>query len=245
MPTPSPVVSLRCEHELRARGVRLECSQGESEAERDGRIESALVELFREQGSKSAFDDLYEHSRASVLDWLRWRVRVAGSRLDPLALLQDTFVNVFLYAHSYRPGERGGFRAWVRTIAANVVRRAQSRFGARGLSMDAQGAPEFADRGLGPARGAADLEEAVELRSTWRLFLAHYLRAFSTLRDRDRRALELVELEGRSYAEAAAELGVGGSNMKMIMLRARQRLCAALRLSLGLQPPLQRVRASA
>jgi DNA-directed RNA polymerase specialized sigma24 family protein len=47
--------------------------------------------------------------------------------------------------------------------------------------------------------------------------------------------LELVEVEGQSYAEAAAQLGVSGSNMKMIMLRARQRLVAALRRSLGLE----------
>jgi len=245
MPTTSPAVSLRCALELRARGVSLECSPRESEAERDERVDTALMELFWERGSKSALDDLYEHSRARVLDWLHWRVRGAGSRLDPLALLQDTFVNVFLYAQSYQPGKRGGFRAWVRTIAANVVRRAQFRADARWLSMDAEGAPELADGGLGPARGAADVEEAEELRSMWSLFLAHYLQAYATLRARDRRALELVELEGRSYAETAAELGVGGSNMKMIMLRARQRLCTALRLSLGLEPALQRVRESA
>ena len=245
MPTPPLAASLRCEFELRARGVCLECSRGESEAERDERVDTALMELFQAGRSKPAFEDLYEHSSARVLDWLRWRVRVAGARLDPLALLQDTYVNVFRYAGSYRPGERGGFRAWVRTIAANVVRRALSRSGRPWISMDSEDAPEVADGALGPVRRAADVEEAGELRATWSLFLAHYLQAFATLRARDRRALELVELEGRSYAEAAAELGVGGSNMTLSMLRARQRLCTALRVSLGLDPALQAVRRSA
>jgi DNA-directed RNA polymerase specialized sigma24 family protein len=41
-------------------------------------------------------------------------------------------------------------------------------------------------------------------------------------------ALELVELEGLSYAEAGARLHVGISNMKMIMFRARRRLRAKI-----------------
>jgi len=242
--SPSPRI-FRSQTLLLERGVALDCLPGESEPEREDRIDTALMELFQRERSEPCFSDLYEHASARVLDWLRWRVRVAGARLDPLVLLQDTFVNVFRYAGSYRPGERGGFRAWVRTIAANVVRRAQSRAGVRWVSMDAEDAPEVADGGLGPVRRAADVEETGELRATWSLFLAHYLRAFATLRERDRRALELVEVEGRSYAEAAAELRVGGSNMKMIMLRARQRLCAALRVSLGLEQDLQPMRRSA
>lgn len=245
MPTPTSPLYLRCDLTLRERGVCLDCLPGESETERDDRIDTALMELFREARAQLAFEDLYEHSSGRVLEWLRWRVRIAGARLDPLALLQDTFVNVFRYAASFRPGERGGFRAWVRTIAANVVRRAQSRAGVPWLSTDADDAPELLDRGQGPVGRAADGEETARLRATWSLFLAHYLRAFATLRERDRRALELVEIEGRSYAQAAAELGVGGSNMKMIMLRARQRLCAALRVSLGLGQDLQPARRSA
>ena len=245
MPTLPPPLNLRCEALLRTRGVVLDRLPGEGESERDDRIDTALMELFRAERCQASFEDLYEHSSARVLEWLRWRVRVQGARLDPLALLQDTFVNVFRYAGSFRPAERGGFRAWVRTIAANVVRRALSRSGTPWLSMDAEGAPELVDRGHGPVRRLADVAEAGELRTTWSLFLAHYLRAFASLRARDRRALELVEVEGRSYAEAAAELGVGGSNMKMIMLRARQRLVLALRVSLGLEQDLRTVRQSA
>ncbi len=245
MPTLPRHLNLRCEALLRTRGVVLDSLPGECESERDNRIDTALMDLFRDGRCKASFDDLYEHCSARVLEWLRWRVRVQGKRLDPGALLQDTFVNVFRYAASFRPAERGGFRAWVRTIAANVVRRAISRSRTRCLSMDAEGAPELVDRGHGPVRRLADVEEAGELRTTWSLFLTHYLRAFASLRARDRRALELVEVEGLTYAAAAAALGVGGSNMKMIMLRARQRLVLALRVSLGLNQGLQTVRRSA
>lgn len=237
--------NLRCEALLQARGIVLERQPEESELERDDRIDTALMALFQAERCQASFEDLYEHSSARVLEWLRWRVRVQAARLDPVALLQDTFVNVFRYAGSFRPAERGGFRAWVRTIAANVVRRALSRTGTSWLSMDAEGVPELVDGGHGPVRRLAEVEEAGELRTAWSLFLAHYLRAFASLRARDRRALELVEVEGRTYAEAAAELGVGGSNMKMIMLRARQRLVVALRVSLGLEQDLRSVRRSA
>jgi RNA polymerase sigma factor (sigma-70 family) len=198
-------------------------------------VETALMAQFQLQRSEAAFTALYERSQAAVLDWLRWRIRQHGVRLDPQVLLQDTYINVFKYAGSFRAGERGGFRAWVRTIAANVVRRALSKLGRPWVSTDAESAPELTDPRQGPLACAAAGEETRELAAAWSLFLAHYARAFAMLRERDRRALELVEVEGQSYAQAAAALGVSGSNMKMIMLRARQRLVAALRRSLGLE----------
>jgi RNA polymerase sigma factor (sigma-70 family) len=206
-----------------------------ADAEDSDQVETALMAQFQTQRSEAAFTALYERSRAGVLDWLRWRIRQHGVRLDPQALLQDTYVNVFRYAGSFRAGERGGFRAWVRTIAANVVRRALSKLGRPWVSTDSDSAPELLDPRQGPLACASAGEETRELAAAWSLFLAHYVRAFATLRARDRRALELVEVEGQSYAEAAAQLGVSGSNMKMIMLRARQRLVAALRRSLGLE----------
>ena len=41
-------------------------------------------------------------------------------------------------------------------------------------------------------------------------------------------ALELIEVQGLSYAEASTRMRVGLSNMKMILFRARQRIRAAI-----------------
>ena len=66
------------------------------------------------------------------------------------------------------------------------------------------------------------LEEEL-LGARW-ILLAHYARAWSSLRPRDREALSLVEVEQQSYQQAAERLGVGASNIKMVVFRARQRL---------------------
>ena len=69
-------------------------------------------------------------------------------------------------------------------------------------------------------------EEEDELKRAWVLLLLHYAQAYQLLSPRDRRALHLIEVEGLSYSEAGKHLGVGRSNMKMIMFRGRKRLRA-------------------
>ena len=223
------------ERELAARGL-YETSAESHETTGDAgsdRLDTALMTLFRDTGRREVFDALYGSARASVYEWLRWMVREQQARLDPLDLLQDTFVNVYRYAASFRPESGAGFRRWVRTIAANVVRRARAATPRRWVSATAELAPELEDRQPGPALRLVEGEETRALRVAWANFLVLYAEGFARLSPRDRRALELVELEGRSYSEAAEELGVGPSNMKMIMLRARRRLAVHLRDALG------------
>ena len=75
-----------------------------------------------------------------------------GSDADPQELLQDTFVNIYRYAGSFREDGGRTFRAWARTIAANVVRRARLR-GRPTLSFEAMpsGTQEPADVHDGPS----------------------------------------------------------------------------------------------
>lgn len=205
------------------RGVRLDRVPGEGARARAERLDTELMALFRDTGSDEAFEALYTHARERVSEWIRWLVRQRRSGLDPVDLLQDTFVNVYRYPGSFRDDGGASFRCWVRTIAANALRRALTVAARPGtLELHAGSDPE--DTARGPVRVAEETEELGALRESYALFLAHYQRAFAQLSPRDRRALELVEVEGRTYADAAGVLGVGSSNMKMIMLRARRRL---------------------
>jgi DNA-directed RNA polymerase specialized sigma24 family protein len=124
---------------------------------------------------------------------------------------------------------------WVRTVAANVLRRAAQRRSRFSLQELPEGLQEPADRGAAPLRRLLDGEECRRLEQAWVLFLLHYARAYGALRERDRRALELVEVRGLSYAETGARLRVGPSNMKMIMFRSRQRIVHRMRLGMGLE----------
>ena len=183
-----------------------------------------LMARFRDSRSLEDFERLYAETRLGVLNWVRSLLRQGNARLDAHELLQDTFVNVFRYPSSFRDEAPSSFRVWVRTIAGNVVRRARAKLPREATFELPEGTVEPASHAAGPAL-QADMSEAAErLGRAYGLLLACYAEAFEQLAARDRRALELVEVEGLAYVDAAAELGVRPSNMKMIVFRARRRL---------------------
>jgi DNA-directed RNA polymerase specialized sigma24 family protein len=132
---------------------------------------------FRETREEGAFSALYDLARAPLLDWIVHFLASRRQRLDPLEVLQDTFVNVYRYAASF--DETGGraFQGWARTIAANVVRRRTTRGRALSLQALPKGAQEPVDTRSGPDR-IADLDEQRHaMGRAWTLLLLHYAEA--------------------------------------------------------------------
>jgi RNA polymerase sigma factor (sigma-70 family) len=228
-------LSPRLRELLAERGFRSDRRQGEADAAFRDRLDTGLMALFRDTRDPEVFDSLYEHARGRVVLWLRGLLAQHRSALDPVELLQDTFVNVFRYSRRFRSEHSASFRVWVRTIAANALRRAQAGTLAGSLQELSEGLQDPIDRRPEPARRIVEVEEGRSLRMSWLIFLDHYGRAYGELSPRDRRALELVEVRGLSYSEAGAELRVGSSNMKMIMFRSRQRIQLRMRRSMGLE----------
>lgn len=204
--------------------------------ELENRVGTFLMARWRDERSDEAFEALYAFARPAVLRWIQSLLGKGLTHLDPVELLQDTFVNVYRYPASFRSEHPGSFRVWVRTIAGNIVRRASSRAAAVSFQAMPEGIREPADERDGPHRVAVLGEQRMRLRQAWLLFLVHYGQATAELAPRDRRALHLVEVEGRSYQEAAGILGVRRSNMKMIVFRARKRIAARMRVAM--RPPL-------
>jgi RNA polymerase sigma factor (sigma-70 family) len=189
---------------------------------------------FRDTRQGSDFEDLFRAARAEVLAWV---IQCAGGQrvaLDPFELVQDTFVNIYRYAEGFRCEGPASFRRWARTIAGNVVRRAaRARRGAVHAASLGAGREEPSDPTPGPGHRLEQRERVREVERGYGLLLLHYAAAYAALGPRDQRALTLVEVEGRAYREVARELGVGLSNTKMIVFRARQRLRQRLERSLG------------
>ena len=211
--------------QLRERGVSLEPRPGEDVREFEARMETGLMALYRDSRSEQVFQILYEYARPDLLSWIEGlpgrRGTLGG---DPLEVLQDTFVNIYRYAASFRDERAQSFRVWAHRIAANLNSR--SRRVPAGFSLDAlpHGMAEPADR-RGDAAWELSLgEERRSLAAAWMIVLARYAAAYESLTERDRRALDLVELQGLSYAAACRELGVRLSNLKMILFRARARI---------------------
>jgi RNA polymerase sigma factor (sigma-70 family) len=215
--------------ELSQRGVLLELLPGEGPEALENRIGTELMALYRDTRSEAGFEALYAFARAAVLRWIQSLIARGPRHLDPVDLLQDTFVNVFRYPGGFRQEHAGSFRVWVRTIAANIVRRSTARQPALSFHELPEGCQEPADSGDGPEHLAIEVEQVHRLREAWLLFLVHYARAWGELSPRDRLALRLVELEGQSYEEAGRILKVRHSNMKMIVFRSRKRIASHMR----------------
>ncbi|MBL6722019.1 MAG: sigma-70 family RNA polymerase sigma factor [Planctomycetes bacterium] len=190
-------------------------------------IETVLMEHYRQTGSQAAFRELYARAAPGVAIWVR---NLQGRRswaIDAVEVVQDTWCAVVRYRHTFRCDGGRTFGAWARTIAANALRRAGRRT-PRERHVDPAELPEPVDPALGPVRWASDREEARALRQALLLLVLQLGEAEASLAPRDREALRLVEIEGHRQDHAARCMGVGLSNMKMILFRARRRLVARL-----------------
>jgi RNA polymerase sigma-70 factor (ECF subfamily) len=225
---PSPQISFRVRRALAERKVALTPEADEDRLGHSRRLETALMALFRDTRDEEVFAFLYERTREALYTWTVQMLGRCGQRTDPLEILQDTYVNVYRYAGGFREDRGSSFLGWARTIAANVVRRAhmrKSRFSLQALPVGLQ---EPEDERMGPAANAEEEEQRANLARAWSLLLLHYASAWQRLSERDRTALDMVEVRGMTYAEAGQALRVGRSNMKMIMFRARKRIRALI-----------------
>jgi len=219
---------------LRQRGVSLAAGPEEETGTHRARLETALLALFRDERQAADFEALHSFTAARLVSSISRDLRGGAQRLDPIDLMQDVFINVYRYAGSFRDERPHSFQVWISAIARNIVRRAMSRPRAASLQAFPEDLQEPADLRPGPIMQLQSVEEQGALRSAWLIFLGHYSDAYATLGPRDQRAIELVEVEGRSYKECCELLGVRMSNMKMIMFRARKRIQAKMMLSMGL-----------
>jgi RNA polymerase sigma factor (sigma-70 family) len=133
-------------------------------------------------------------------------------RLLPAGRAEDAVQTVFLHAlEAMRADERElHLSAWLHRIAHNTAIDALRRLDSRWEELD-----ERTD-GVEPTHAAA------ERRARFRSVVA----GLGALPERQRRALVLRELEGRSYDEIAATLGVSGAGVRQLLNRARNAMRA-------------------
>jgi RNA polymerase sigma factor (sigma-70 family) len=224
------------EQVLREAGLDLVPADGEAEFTWENRISTCLMARYRDGRDAQVFEALHKLTLASVERWIASLLRRSVAHLDARELAQDTFVNVYLYPAGFRDDHVGSFRVWVRTIAGNLVRRALSRSRSRSFQALPESGREPADPNASPERAAVCAEQDADLRRAWALLVLLYLSAYEELALRDREALRLVEVESLGYFEAGRQLGVGRSNMKMIVFRARRRIARRLELHWFVRP---------
>ncbi len=214
---------------LRARGVALQLEPGETRELGRARLETALMALFRDERDEPAFQALYEFASPDLHSWIELCLAGAGRArqgLDPAELLQDTLVNVYRYADGFRDEHARSFRVWSHTIATNLLRRSRLRRERVSWQAMPEGVAEPRDLRATPTEELVRGEDQRALLTAWMIVLLQYAEAYERLSARDRQALDLIEVQGLSYAQACRRLSVGLSNMKMILFRARRRIRA-------------------
>ena len=145
----------------------------------------------------------------------RLAYRLTGNRPDAEDLTQEVFVRVFRSLSSYTPGT---FEGWLHRITTNLFldqarRKQRIRFDA--LSDDA--AARLPSRDAGPEQHFTDTHFDDDVQ-----------RALDALAPDFRAAVVLCDIEGLSYEEIAATLGVKLGTVRSRIHRGRAQLRAAL-----------------
>ena len=189
-------------------------------------VSTRLMESFRRQAGRGAFGLLYELNSQHLLIQVASRLRRFASKADPRDVLQEVFFNIYRYPHRFNAERDDAFRVWSAMIVRNTVLKHLRSVGRGGRTEvaidDLSGEPE--QSAASPLHSAVEHESRRECARVYFTYLHLYLRFYSMLSDRERRALQLVEVEERSYREAAEELGIKLENLKMVICRARKKI---------------------
>ena len=160
-----------------------------------------LVDLVR-AGHESAFETIVARYRAPLLRY--------AERFLPRDRAEDAVQQAFVRAFDALPRDDTelNLRPWLYRIVHNTALNAL-----RDRTLQHGDLPEDID-------GVEQPDQALERRQG----LRDVLGAVAALPSRQRDAIVLRELEGRSYAEIATELGVSGGAVRQLLNRARNRL---------------------
>ncbi len=181
----------------------------------DGLDEDVRLMLAFREGDGAAFDELFHRWCAPLLRYLERMVRDTASAEE---LVQEAFLRVYRARERYEPEAR--FSTWLYRIATNLalneLRRPRRRDPHQ--STEDEGAPPL-------AASAPTADATVDARR----MMDSVERELDALPERQRAALWMVAVEGRSYAEVAEALDVTEKAVKALVHRARSAVAEKLR----------------
>lgn len=169
------------------------------------------------RGEQQALEALYRQEAAAVY---RYALALAGDAAAAADATQDAFV-----ALAEKPGAFDAGRGTLGAYLAGVARHALLalwRHQGRETAVDDEALAERPDDEPGPAQR---LVRQQDLQQLWA--------ALRTLPWHQRDAVVLVDLQGRSYVEAARIAGCELNTLRTRVLRGRNRLAAALAVGTG------------
>jgi RNA polymerase sigma-70 factor (ECF subfamily) len=173
---------------------------------------AAPVDGVAPEWTPPSWDDLVRQHSARVY---RLAYRLTGNQHDAEDLTQEVFVRVFRSLPSYTPGT---FEGWLHRITTNLfldMARRRQRIRFEGLGDHAVGLLRDDEPTPAQAFDARHLDTDVQ-------------QALEALAPEYRAAVVLCDIEGLSYEEIAATLGVKLGTVRSRIHRGRAQLRAAL-----------------
>lgn len=218
-------------------GGELPFAPGVGLADARGRdaVSTALMEAYRDTRDAEVFGLLYELNRGTFLRSIKSamrRMRICATEQD---VLQEVFLNVYRYPDRFLADRADSFRVWGHRIVRNTMFNMVKAATRQPISVLGEGEhlEPVDQRERSPQRAAAEHEDAVAVDQAYLLFLNLYRHHFEGLSAKERRLLTQVEIDRRSYADIASELGCPTGNVKMAVFRARRRITTRLTCSLS------------
>ena len=201
-------------------------------------VNNALMDLFRLEQEHpfgiEAYTLLYELNLQPFAAIAGRIMRMTGSRADVGDVLQEAFLAIYRYPSKFCPDKPNAFRNWSYSIIRNTVYRCLQSGNRDPAPTDFVFEILADDRVAPPDRDAELAESELSCRRVYGLLLCLYAQIYETeLKPRDREALQLVEVQGLGYRDAAGILDVRLENFKMIVCRARKRIVQAMLRVLG------------
>lgn len=198
-------------------------------------VSTSLMDCYKNTGEPAVFALLFELNRTSFLQAIQSKLRRSFHHIDAHDVLQEVFLNIYRYPHRFHPDRADAFRGWGHRIARNTLLKflkGATRLSAfRGLDEEVLQPEDLRNRR--PDRAVSEAESAEVVNRAYLMYLQLYLLHFGRLSARERRALTLVEVDGVSYRDAAADLGIRLENLKMVIFRGRRKIYRGMEQSLS------------
>jgi RNA polymerase sigma-70 factor (ECF subfamily) len=183
----------------------------QDEASRDAEEMARVVRLTL-GGDAAAFEQIIRRYETRVMTMA---ARFLGARDEACDVAQEVFLRAFKYLH--RLDLDKPIEPWLMQIAANVCRdAARRRQRVRNTFVDIE-SPDTMDDSPGPYDGLARKEERRVLH-----------KALQSLPEKERLAIVLRDVEGRSTAEVASILRSSETTVRSQVSRGRLKLKAAI-----------------
>jgi RNA polymerase sigma factor (sigma-70 family) len=186
-----------------------------------------LLCSFAESRDPAQFEQLARRAEAHLQRRASFELARVGRIADESEVVQESLLNIYRYAHTFRPTVPHAFATWSTRIVRNVVLRflrRRKRFPSLSLE-DLGGAsecvgPELVD----PHRRLEEKEERTALQRDFSLWLRCYLAAFFELTELQQQVLHCVEIDGLRYREVGERFGMRADAVKMVVFRGRRRM---------------------